>query len=44
MASHANSKVLAFYIPEAFFYLHTLLVNGHDSRWIPLILRQVAGQ
>ncbi|VVQ33955.1 hypothetical protein PS947_03786 [Pseudomonas fluorescens] len=27
MASHANAKVLAFYIPEAFLYLHTLLVN-----------------
>ena len=44
MTSDAYAKVLTFYPPEAFFYLHALFVNGHDFRWIPLIFRQVAGQ
>ncbi|VVP79544.1 hypothetical protein PS914_02070 [Pseudomonas fluorescens] len=44
MAGHTNTEVLAFYIPEAFFYLHPLLVNRHDFRRIPLSLRQVTGQ
>jgi hypothetical protein len=44
MQIQTQSQVFTFYVSEAFFDLHTALINRHDFCWAPLDLRQVTGK